>query len=260
MAVPPQKWPSGPGGGQAGGPLSSQGGLGDPWPHRAAGGAQCSPRAPLAPRVPADASGGRHGGHAEPAHSPAMGEETCGKTAGMRPGRVSCGDFSQPKEEKDMRSHPARLVPDSQPSLGAQAAPEKGGFVRGHGGRHTGPAAPWQAVAWRRALTLPRPCRGSPALQPPGQSQERGALANAVLPGRQRGDCGWAAALSATIVLTGKGQGRLSWHGSPGPRSQCETPPVGIYPGMGCYRHHQGQQMARRDGEGGPILQSPMSK
>lgn len=73
-----------------------------------------------------------------------------------------------------------------------------------------------------------------------------------------------------------------SWHGCPGPHSpvwdealgrvsvgpggpaplicQRETPPMGIYPGLSCYRHHPGQQMACRDGEGEPMLQSPMSK
>jgi len=40
---------------------------------------------PLPPRVPTDARGGHHGRGAEPRRSPAIGEDACGKRAGVRP-------------------------------------------------------------------------------------------------------------------------------------------------------------------------------
>lgn len=51
------------------------------------------------------------------------------------------------------------------------------------------------------------------------------------------------------------------FRGSPAPLIHPWDPTrPGIHPGTGCHRHHPGQQMVHRDGQGEPVLQSPVSK
>lgn len=118
-----------------------------------------------------------------------------------------------------MRGHPAHPAPDSQPSSGAQAVPEKAGFMRSHGRSHMGR----QHHGRRRRGGARLPSLGPAAAPQPRSRLDRarseGLLPTLSWPGRQWGDCGWAGASLATIVLTGNARGTPSWHGSPGPRS-----------------------------------------
>lgn len=178
-----------------------------------------------------------------------------------------------------MRGHPARPAPGSQPSLGAPAAPETEGFARGHGGRHTGRQRHGRRRCGGERSPSPGPAAasqphshpdraGSEGLSPPPSFQgDKGAIVAGLGPCQpplsSRGRAGAGRAGTAPLAAAApQGMKRVSgvFVGPGGPAlliRPCESPPVGIYPGIGCYRHHPGQQVAHRHREGDPMLQSP---